>query len=139
MISDLTGTTLKNYGSNPSLITTIQGGAQILENEIISFTTVPSFISLPSLDLTPYAVDGITISGWIRTTQLTTFTLFVLTGESIFQFRIFPASKNRCLLQYGGLTTIDFTQDENNDSFKLNDSKWKLITVVQTVLNTNYI
>ena len=26
--------------------------------------------------------------------------------------------------------TIDYTQAENNDSFKLNDGRWKLITVV---------
>ena len=38
----LRGSSLANYGYNPLLTTTIQGRAQILENEIISFTTVPS-------------------------------------------------------------------------------------------------
>ena len=97
---DLTDSSLANYGFNPLLTTTLGGGAEILENEIISFTTVPSYISLPNLDLTPYAANALTISVWIRTTQTTAFTLFVLTGTSIFQFRIFSSSENRCLLQY---------------------------------------
>ena len=119
---DLTGSTLTNYGSNP-LATTIGGGAEILQNEIISFPTIPSYIDIPDFDFTNYPTTAITISVRIRTTQETVFTLFVLTGTSIFQFRIFPTSKNRCLLQYGGNITIDFTAAKNNDSFKLNDGR----------------
>ena len=126
LITDLTGATLKNYGSN-TLATTIGGGAVILQNEIISFPTIPSYIDIPDFDFTDYPTTAITISVWIRTTQTTQFTLFVLTGASIFQFRIIPSTSNRCLLQYGGIITIDYS---DNDSFKLNDGRWKLITVV---------
>ena len=129
LITDLTGVALDNYGSN-TLNTTIQGGAVILEDEIISFPTIPSYIDLPDLDFTDYPTTALTISVWIKTTKTTQFTLFVLTGASIFQFRILPSSSNRCILQYSGNITIDYTQAENNDSFKLNDGRWKLITVV---------
>ena len=59
---------------------------------------------------------------------MTTFTLFVLSGAAVFQLRIYPSLKNRVYLQYEGLATVDFTEAENNDTFKLNNGKWNLVT-----------
>ena len=118
---------IPNYGSN-AFAAILGGNAQILENQIVSFGTVPSYLLFPSLDFTNYVATPLTISVWIKTTQLTQFTLFVCTGASVFQFRVFPSTNSRCILQYGGNITIDTI--DNNNTFRLADGNWNLITVV---------
>ena len=86
--------------------------------------TNSSFILLPDLDSTNHPTTALTISVWIRTTQTTNLTLFVLNSASTFTFRILPSNKSRCILQYGGNITVDYTEAENNNTFKLNNGKW---------------
>ena len=118
---------LPNYDSNTAN-PVLYGGAQVLEDGILPLLTVPSYMIIPNLDFTSYATTPLTISVWIKTTQLTQFTLFVLNSASIFQFRIIPSTKCRCLFQYGGALSLDYS--ENNNTFNLADGNWNLITLV---------
>ena len=103
---------------------------KVEENEIVTFGTVPSYLTLPNFDFTPYVDTPLTISVWMKTTQTTQFTLFVLTGTAVFQLRITPSSGNRVFFQYGGNLTIDFSAIENNNTFNLADGNFNLITIV---------
>lgn len=120
---------IPNYVSG-GLAATLQGNAQILEDQVVTFGTVPSFLTLPNFDFTPYVDTPLTISVWIKTSQTSQFTLFVLTGASVFQFRIVPGTGSRCLWQYGGNLVLEYTQAENNNTFNLGDNCWNLVTLI---------
>ena len=120
---------IPNYVSG-GLAATLGGNASITQDQVVTFGTVPSYLTLPNLDMTPYVDTPLTISVWFKTTQETQYTLFVCTGASTFQLRIVPNQQNRVLWQYGGNVVIEYSQIENNNTFKLNDGNWNLITIV---------
>jgi len=109
---------------------TLGGNAVISADEVVTFGTVPSYLTLPDFDFTPYTTTPLTISVWIKTTQTTQFTLFSCVGTAVFQLRITPASGNRVFFQYGNNVTVDFSAIENNNTFNLADGNWNLVNVV---------
>ena len=74
-IADLPPSIPNYVAGGPSA--TLGGNAVISADEVVTFGTIPSYLTLPNFDFTPYTTTPLTISVWIKTTQTSQFTVFV--------------------------------------------------------------